>query len=62
METAPYFGLSKRHAADMLGDVEHAVDSWRAVARTLGFSRDEIDSFADAFEHPERAVAQQLMA
>ena len=38
------------------------VSAWRAVAGTLGFTDDETDSFADAFEHDEREVARRLMA
>jgi serine/threonine-protein kinase HipA len=61
LSTARYFSLSPDRAAHVLGDVERAVSQWRAVARTLGFTADEVDSFADAFEHAERAAAQRRM-
>lgn len=62
MDTARYFGLAKTRATDVLGEVERAVSGWRTVATTLGFTKDEAESFADAFEHDERAVAQRLMS
>lgn len=61
MDTARYFGLAKRRAATIVGEVERGVSSWRTVAKALGFTKDEVESFADAFEHDERAVAQRLM-
>ncbi|WP_309671947.1 hypothetical protein [Gemmatimonas sp.] len=48
-------------AATIVGEVERGVSSWRAVAKALGFTKDEVESFADAFEHDERAVARPLM-
>jgi len=62
LSTARYFGLSSNRAAAVLGTVERAVATWRDVATGLGLSADEIDSFADAFEHDARAVAQRCMA
>ena len=62
MDTAPYFGLGHARAAAVLGEVEGGVSAWRAVAGTLGFTDDETESFADAFEHDEREVARRLMA
>jgi serine/threonine-protein kinase HipA len=37
--------------------VEHAVSQWRSVGRELGMGAQELDRFADAFEHDERAAA-----
>lgn len=62
MDTAPYFGLGPARAAAVLGEVEGGVSAWRAVAGTLGFTDDETESFADAFEHDEREVARRFMA
>ncbi len=61
MGTARHFGLTQPRAAELLGSVERGVASWRAVAETLGMTADEMDSFADAFEHEERAVARRMM-
>ncbi len=62
VDTARYFGLAKNRAADVLGEVERAVATWRTVAATLGFTKDEAESLADAFEHGERAAAKRLMS
>lgn len=61
MASARYFGLSHTRAAEIVGDVERSVSTWSTVATSLGFTRDETDAFADAFEHDERAVAQRVM-
>ena len=61
MDTARYFGLSMRRAIAIVGEVERGVSSWRTVATSLGFTTDEVESFADAFEHDERAVAWRIV-
>jgi serine/threonine-protein kinase HipA len=61
MASARYFGLSQTRASEIVGDVERSVSTWSTVATSLGFTRDETDAFADAFEHDERAVAQRVM-
>jgi hypothetical protein len=35
----------------MLREVELAVSRWRSMGRSLGMSTQELDQFADAFEH-----------
>ena len=62
LSVAGYFGLSSQRAATVLGDVERAVAGWRDVAAGLGLTDEEIESFADAFEHDERAVARRRMS
>jgi serine/threonine-protein kinase HipA len=57
---APYCGLRDDDARRILGDVERAVATWRTVGAELGMSAFELDQFADAFEHDERAVAREL--
>lgn len=54
-----YFRISVARAKSILGQVEHAVSGWRAAGRTLGMSERDLESFADAFEHPERGAAQK---
>jgi serine/threonine-protein kinase HipA len=61
VETGPYFGLTDRRIAEVLGEVERGVAVWREVAVSLGFTREEVESFAEAFEHGEREVARRLM-
>jgi len=62
VETGGYFGLSRDRVAAVLAEVEGAVAGWRAVAAWLGFTAEEVESFAGAFEHEERKAAQELMA
>jgi serine/threonine-protein kinase HipA len=62
MDTARYFGLTGARSAQVLGEIERAVATWREVAATLGFTDDETESFADAFEHEERTSARRLTA
>lgn len=57
LSAAPYFALSLSRARTILRDVESAVGRWRDVGRDIGMSNLELDQFADAFEHPERAAA-----
>ncbi len=61
IDTARYFGLTPQRAMQVVGDVERAVAGWRHEATKLGFTNDEIDSFAPAFEHDEREVARRFM-
>lgn len=54
-----YFRISQKRAKDILAEVEGAVSGWRNEARALGMTADDLDAFADAFEHKERAAAQR---
>ena len=45
-------------ARQILREVEQAVSQWRYVGRGLGMTTQELDQFADAFEHEERAAAR----
>lgn len=44
----------------ILREVVSAVATWQKLGQKLGMSAAELDSFADAFEHPERKAAQKL--
>jgi serine/threonine-protein kinase HipA len=35
------------------------VSGWQKLGRALGMTARELESFAEAFEHPERDVARQ---
>ena len=61
MSVARYFRLDDR-APRILEEVEAAVATWREEARNVGMTDAEVDSFTDAFEHEERAVARSLAA
>lgn len=58
LSVTPYFRIPAVRAREILAEVEHAVARWRNEARTIGMTPAEIEPFTDAFEHPERAVAQ----
>lgn len=60
MSVTPYFSIATREAKRMLRSVEKAVARWRVEGRALGMSSAELDRFADAFEHTERAAARRL--
>ena len=60
LSIAPYFRISPARAKAILSDVDRAVTGWRRQARALGLSDVEVEAFADAFEHPERAVAKRI--
>jgi serine/threonine-protein kinase HipA len=62
MSVTAYFRLSPPRANAILGEVERAVAGWREAGRALGMSDRDLESFADAFEHPERAAAQKHSA
>jgi serine/threonine-protein kinase HipA len=58
MSVLPYFRIAPPHARQILREVEQAVSRWRYVGRGLGMTTQELDQFADAFEHEERAAAR----
>ena len=58
MSALPYFRIAMPRARQMLRKVEQAVSQWRSMGRSLGMSAQELDQFADAFEHEERAAAR----
>jgi serine/threonine-protein kinase HipA len=62
MSVLPYFRLSKARANEILAQVEQGVASWQEEGRALGMTRADLDSFAEAFEHEERAAARAVLA
>jgi serine/threonine-protein kinase HipA len=57
---APYFKLDRKAASRIIAEVERTVSTWRARGREFGMRPEELEQFADAFEHRERAVAQAI--
>jgi serine/threonine-protein kinase HipA len=55
---ADYFGLKPADARQIAGETAEAVAGWRAVAKDLGLSRNEIDRMASAFEHKDLEAAR----
>jgi serine/threonine-protein kinase HipA len=62
MSAAPYFRIALPKARNMLAKVERAVSKWRSTGRALGLGDNELDQFADAFEHAERVAARKAAA
>jgi len=62
MSVIAYFRLSRPRAKQILRKVERAVAGWRGAGRALGMSKRDLESFADAFEHSERAAARKYSA
>jgi serine/threonine-protein kinase HipA len=59
LSAADYFGVPRTRAGDILRTVEATVATWRTVGADLGMTAAELDSFEDAFEHGERAIARR---
>ncbi len=58
MSVLPYFRIPLPRARQILREVEQAASRWHYVGRSPGMSTQELDQFADAFEHEERAAAR----
>lgn len=54
---APYFGITLSRAKEVAAQVEAAVSRWREVGAAIGMSKVDLDKFAPAFEHDQRALA-----
>lgn len=61
MSVIAYFRLPLPRAKKILREVERAVAGWREAGRALGMSDRDLADYADAFEHPERMAARQLV-
>jgi serine/threonine-protein kinase HipA len=59
MSSVRNFRISPARAKEILGEVEGAVAGWRDAGRGLGMADVELDQFAEAFEHEERAAARR---
>ena len=61
MSVIAYFRITLGRAKEMLSQVVSAVEDWRKTGHALGMTHDELDPFADAFEHVERAAAKKML-
>jgi serine/threonine-protein kinase HipA len=59
LSVLPYFRIPRTRANEMLRRIERAISQWREKGKALGMTKQELDQFADAFEHAERAAARQ---
>jgi len=61
MSVIAYFRITDARAREILSEVAHAVDDWRATGQSIGMADEELEPFADAFEHGERDAARKLL-
>lgn len=59
MSVVSYFRINPLRAREILAEVDAAVAGWRDEGRLLGMTKDDLDSFADAFEHSERLAVKR---
>ena len=59
LSVLPYFRISRARANDILSRIERAIATWHKTGLALGLTKQELDQFADAFEHPEREAARK---
>jgi serine/threonine-protein kinase HipA len=59
MSVTAYFRIQPKRARAILREVDRAVDGWRKHGRALGMTKNELEAFADAFEHPERTAVKK---
>ena len=61
-QVAGHFGLKADEAKKIVREVGKAVSGWRAIAKSLGLSAQDIDRMESAFEHAEsKKVASQAL-
>ncbi len=61
MSVIAYFRITAGRAKEMLREVARAVDGWRKIGKRIGMRDEELEPFADAFEHAERNAARKLL-
>jgi serine/threonine-protein kinase HipA len=58
LSIASYCGLSLKQARTILREVDAAVAQWRRLGTEVGMTAADLDQYAGAFEHAERAAAR----
>jgi serine/threonine-protein kinase HipA len=59
LSVLPYFRISRARANEILSRIERALSQWRKAGLALGMTKQELDQFAEAFQHPEREAARR---
>jgi serine/threonine-protein kinase HipA len=59
LSAADYFAVPLPRAREVIGEVEAAVARWREVGVEIGMTEQELEQYADAFEHSEREAARE---
>jgi serine/threonine-protein kinase HipA len=60
MSAISYFRITKTRARKILSEVAYSVESWRTTGQSIGMSDEELEPFAEAFEHVERRAAKRF--
>ncbi len=60
LSVSDHFRLSSTQAKTLVTEVEVATSSWQHEATELGLPRRQIDRMADAFETPQRRIAEAV--
>jgi len=61
VEVGDYFGLVQDDMRAVVTDVVNSISTWKAEARRIGVSAEEINRMATAFEHDEMVRAQRFL-
>ncbi len=61
MSVIAYFRITRKRAYAILSEVEAAVSTWQKEGRALGMTPEEIEAFAEAFEHDERHAVRRVL-
>ena len=61
LQAAPRFGIKPNEAKDILHEVFSAVSGWKDVGRRLKLKRQNLESYATAFEQPFMREAKDLL-
>ena len=61
MSVIAYFRITPKRARMILAEVERAVSAWPEEGRALGITPNELEDFADAFEHQERRAVRKVL-
>jgi serine/threonine-protein kinase HipA len=59
MSVLSYFRIAAPRAREMLNAVENAVSHWHRGGRQLGMTEQELEQFADSFEHNQRQATRR---
>ena len=60
LDSARHFGLDRREAERVAGEVGMAVSRWRIEAKQMGLNAEAIGRMRSAFEHEDRDLALSL--
>lgn len=61
MSVIAYFRITNARAREILSEVAYSVESWRRTGQSIGMTDEELEPFADAFEHAQLNAAKKLI-